>query len=249
VSVSMCVWVSRIESVTMCEWLIFHDQVDTHLCMQWLRLVGFSKLQVSFAKEPYKKDNILQKRRIILRSLLTVATPYIESCHELWAHQSVPAHCNRHSSQCKAVTTIHMTHSYVCDNALQHTATGELATCHESFIFVAWLINRGYMTHEYVWWDTCVHVTWLAHVCDMTQSYEGHHSFMPLHNSCIHTCDVLVHTCAMYTCDVTRAWVWLMTQPYLRYDSVNHIRDITYGVATVSRIDNITGLFCRILSL
>ena len=30
---------------------------------------------VSFAKEPYKRDDILQKRLIILRSLLIVATP------------------------------------------------------------------------------------------------------------------------------------------------------------------------------
>jgi len=44
--------------------------------MGWLRLVGSLKLQVSFAKEPYKKDNILPKRPTILRSLLIVATPY-----------------------------------------------------------------------------------------------------------------------------------------------------------------------------
>ena len=44
--------------------------------MRWLRLVGSLKLQVSFAKEPYKRDDILQKRPIILRSLLTEATPY-----------------------------------------------------------------------------------------------------------------------------------------------------------------------------
>jgi len=43
----------------------------------WLRLVGSLKLQVSFAKEPYKKDATLQKRPIILRSLLIVATPYV----------------------------------------------------------------------------------------------------------------------------------------------------------------------------
>ena len=43
--------------------------------MGWLRLVGSFKLQVSFAKEPYKRDYILQKRLIILRSLLTIATP------------------------------------------------------------------------------------------------------------------------------------------------------------------------------
>ena len=44
------------------------------ISMGWLRLVGSLKLQVSFAKEPYKKDYILQKRPIILRSLLIVAT-------------------------------------------------------------------------------------------------------------------------------------------------------------------------------
>ena len=33
--------------------------------MGWLRLVGSIKRQVSFAKQPYKRDNILQKRPII----------------------------------------------------------------------------------------------------------------------------------------------------------------------------------------
>jgi len=44
--------------------------------MRWLRLVGALKTQVSFAKEPYEIDYILQKRRIFLRSLLIIATPY-----------------------------------------------------------------------------------------------------------------------------------------------------------------------------
>ena len=39
------------------------------LCMHQRRLAGSLKLQVSFAKEPYKRDDILQKRPIILRSL------------------------------------------------------------------------------------------------------------------------------------------------------------------------------------
>ena len=42
----------------------------------WLRLVGFLEFQVSFAKEPYKRDYILQKRLIMLKILLIVATPY-----------------------------------------------------------------------------------------------------------------------------------------------------------------------------
>ena len=47
------------------------------LAMGWLRLVGSLKLRVSFAKEPYKRDPYSPKRRIILRSLLIVATPYL----------------------------------------------------------------------------------------------------------------------------------------------------------------------------
>ena len=48
-----------------------------HLSMGWLLLVGSLILYVSFAKEPDKRDDILQMRRIILRSLLFVATPYL----------------------------------------------------------------------------------------------------------------------------------------------------------------------------
>jgi len=43
----------------------------------WPWLVGSITLLVLFAKEPYKRDDILQKRPIILSSLLTVATPYL----------------------------------------------------------------------------------------------------------------------------------------------------------------------------
>ena len=43
--------------------------------MGWLRLVGSIKLHVSFATEPCKRDDILQKRPIISRRLLLVTTP------------------------------------------------------------------------------------------------------------------------------------------------------------------------------
>jgi len=48
-----------------------------YIHMGWLRLVGSLKLQVSFAKEPYKRVYILQRRLLISRSLLIVATPYV----------------------------------------------------------------------------------------------------------------------------------------------------------------------------
>ena len=57
-----------------------HVFVSVKLHMGWLRVVGSLKLQVSFAKEPYKRDDILQKRPVILRSILIVATPYVNVC-------------------------------------------------------------------------------------------------------------------------------------------------------------------------
>ena len=45
--------------------------------MRWLRLVGSLKLWVSLANEPYERDDILQKRPIILRSVLIVVTSYL----------------------------------------------------------------------------------------------------------------------------------------------------------------------------
>jgi len=43
--------------------------------MRVARLVGSLKPEVSFAKEPYKRDDILQKKPVILRSLLIIVTP------------------------------------------------------------------------------------------------------------------------------------------------------------------------------
>ena len=50
--------------------------------MGWLRLVGSLKIQVSFAKESYKRDCTLQKKPVILRSVLIVGTAYTKSCRQ-----------------------------------------------------------------------------------------------------------------------------------------------------------------------
>jgi len=49
--------------------------------MGWLRLVGSLKLQVSFPEYRLFYRALLQKRRVILRSLLIAATPYEISCY------------------------------------------------------------------------------------------------------------------------------------------------------------------------
>ena len=83
-----CVWLHIVCLNLFCRaWtpilLRLHEVCSAHsalvssaiAAMGWFWLVGSLKLQVSFAKEPYKRDYILQKRLIILRSLLIVATP------------------------------------------------------------------------------------------------------------------------------------------------------------------------------
>jgi len=46
------------------------------LCLYKVALVRrIDKIYVSFSKEPYERDNILQKRHVNLSILLTVATP------------------------------------------------------------------------------------------------------------------------------------------------------------------------------
>ena len=62
------------------------SQACLHITMGSLRLAGSLKLSVSFAKEPYKRDDILQERPKILRSLLIIATPYLY----IWLHQLYP---------------------------------------------------------------------------------------------------------------------------------------------------------------
>jgi len=54
-----------------------HSQLShvPHSCMGWLRLVGSLKLLVSFAKEPYERGYILQRRHVIFRSSLIGAIP------------------------------------------------------------------------------------------------------------------------------------------------------------------------------
>jgi len=65
----ICISVNLWVDIYSCHYL----WLDIYMGCLWL--VGSIKLYVSFAKEPYKRDDILQKRHIILRRLLMVATP------------------------------------------------------------------------------------------------------------------------------------------------------------------------------
>ena len=89
----------------------------------WLRLVGSLKLQVSCAKELYKRDYILPKRPIIWRSLLIVATPYIEyicTYEYTYSHIRIHTHTVPTSS---ADVTIHYIYIHPWIYIYTHTHT------------------------------------------------------------------------------------------------------------------------------
>jgi len=174
----------------VCPWHGSFICVTWHIPMGWLRLIGSLKIQVSFAEYSLFYRAGLQKRPIILRSLLIVATPY----------------------------TWDMTHSYVW---------------HASFICVTWLIHMCDLTDSYVWHDSFMRVTWLIHMCDTTHSYVWHASWrIPIRETrLIHMCD-MPHDVFLY----------------VRHDSFVCVRSWrrAYGVAPISRLLKIIGLFCRI---
>jgi len=73
----------RTWDMTHSSWVICQG---TSMTMGWLHVAGSLKLQVSFAKEPYERDDILQKRPIIFRSLLISATPYMRHLPSIMSH-------------------------------------------------------------------------------------------------------------------------------------------------------------------
>jgi len=119
-----CVWHDVVESVhdcamcvtwrcRICTWLCYDDTpYGVATISSLLEIIGlFCK------KEPWKRDYILQKRPITLRSLLIVATPYRiwtsrfthasvmlhlnESCHIWISHVTFESHTNgsRHANE------------------------------------------------------------------------------------------------------------------------------------------------------
>jgi len=64
---------------TPLRYVFIRTPLKTKICMGWLRLVGSLKLQASFAEYCLFYRALLQKRPIILRSLLIIDTPYQRS--------------------------------------------------------------------------------------------------------------------------------------------------------------------------
>jgi len=91
---------------TPCYYL-WHTPMSHATQIHKLCITNSSKWWVSFAKESYKRDNILQKRPIILRSLLIVASPQAnESRHtdeQGMSHVNLLCHVSMSQVTCEFV--------------------------------------------------------------------------------------------------------------------------------------------------
>jgi len=193
-------------------WLTFMWYDASRLTMGWLRWVGSLKWYVSFAKQPYKRDYILQKRLTIWRSLLIVATPYVtltRACidssildHMIWRIHMWHVTCLIHMWHCRIICDT-WRDSLLCDMM-------QLDRLRHANKYLHWFLHTWHdcttceMWHDSficdMWNDWFIRDTWHASLlCDMMQSDRLRHADWRLHWRAFQTLRryTCVHT---YTC-------------------------------------------------
>ena len=111
------------ECVCVCE-CVCVDVSDLQLNIRWFWSVGSIKSKVSFAKEPYKTDDILQKRPVILSIPLTAATPYanFSSLSSAWCVRvcvCIQTHTHPHASTMCTTQGASRVHIFVWSTHIQ----------------------------------------------------------------------------------------------------------------------------------
>jgi len=173
---------------------------DAH--MGWPQLVGSLKWWVSFAKEPYKRDYILQKRRIILRSLLIVATPY--HIGRLFLNRSFLCvnrsllRVNRSNAwyHMHDMTYPHATHSHVW---------------HDLFTRVIWDMTQSNVWHDSLTYPHATHshvVHVISRIRSMISRIRSSHDAMIWRNRMCDMTHSRIHMRRIHMCDMTCSHVW-----------------------------------------
>ena len=88
----------------------------------WLRLVGSLKLWVSFAENCLFYRALLQKRPLILRSLLVIATLYNRHTQHIYTHTHAQTHKHTHTHTHTHKSRAH-THTHTLSLSLTHKRT------------------------------------------------------------------------------------------------------------------------------
>ena len=134
------------------------------LNMGWLRLVGSSKLQVSSAENSLFYRALLQKRPIIVRSLLIVATPYPIACLRHVTRMNESSHT--YTWVMSGVRMCHVTymnascHTYECD--MSHIWMWHVSSMGAPCYAHAWVMSH---TNE-----SCQLCEWTCHTNECVMS-------------------------------------------------------------------------------
>jgi len=184
------VWIRRGTHLNA-SWHIY-ECVMAHVCisrgtpMGWLRLVSSLKLQVSFAEYSLFYRALLQKRPIILRSLLIAATPYEYVMTRSCVYHNTPAsydawymrvHASLHMYEC---VMAHVYMRFICF----------------IYVHVSWHMNECVMAHirtrhgtymnAFHMFDMCACVVahiWMCFIC-FTYERGMLHTCRPTSDSC-----------------------------------------------------------------
>jgi len=156
--------------------------------MGWLRLVGSFKLQVSFAEYSLFCQALLQKRPVILRSLLIVAIPHV------WVrYTSVTWYVwERHILVTISYGVINLfTYEWVTSHIWMSHVTHVNNSCHayiyvwERHTSVTWyvwerhaLVTISYGVIKAFTYERVTSHIWISHVTHMNESCHTHESFM-----------------------------------------------------------------------
>jgi len=134
--------------------------------MGWLWLVGSLQLQVSFAKEPYKWDYILQKRPIIFRSHMNTKKSHTNECHV----------CMRKYVMSRRIVSFHIWRSQVTREWNKSCFClfffwGVNESCHDELCHVTYAWVMSYVDKESDMWrhESCrvtflIHMSFLIHI-------------------------------------------------------------------------------------
>ena len=172
-----------------------HLRHKTH--MGWLWLVGSWNQQVSFAKEPYKRDYVLQKRPVISRSLLIVATQHTHT------HTRTQTHAHKHAEKSHSVLwTVE--------------PVPRMRPRHPCHTYISHVTHTSAMSHIHQPYHTHIIMSHIHHLCHTYISHVTHTSAMShIHGACHTHITHVTHTsaishihypCHAYISHVTHTW-------------------------------------------